>query len=150
MAFAAGAAGSFGVASLENLPANWPGFGELVKAVSAAWLILMAWATMGAFLGVLFRGTALAIGLGLLYAFVLEAVITSLPSSNAFVEGAMRVLPGQSSSSLAGSFGSPEQEAGVVVPALPDPDQAVLVLACYVVVFSLLTVLVLRGRDVSV
>lgn len=148
LALAAGAIGSYGVALLEDSPVNWPPLGDLARGAGAAWLILTVWATLGAFLAVLFRGTSLAIGLGLVYALVLEAVITGLPAKNEALEEARKTLPGQSSSALAGSFGPPTQGAPGA-PTLLDPGQATLVLILYVVVFCLLAALVLRGRDVG-
>ena len=53
-------------------PVSWPGLFDLVRALGAGWLILAVWAMLGVLLGVLWRGTALAIGLGILYGLVIE------------------------------------------------------------------------------
>ncbi|CAA9416820.1 MAG: hypothetical protein AVDCRST_MAG03-2258 [uncultured Rubrobacteraceae bacterium] len=140
-AFAAGAVGSCGVALVENVPVRWPGAGELVGGAVATWLILTTWAVLGAFLAALFRGTPIAVGVGLIYALVLEGIVASSPVENGVLKGALGMLPGQSSSSLASSFGPTAQSGG--------DSQAVLLLTFYVVGFSVATSLLLRARDVD-
>lgn len=148
LAFVAAVAGSYGVALLEGVPADWPPPGELAGGTGAAWLILMTWAALGAFLAVLFGGTALAIGLGLVYVLVLEAVIAGLPADNEVFEAVRGALPGQRAGSLAGSFG-PTASGAPGIPAPADPGQAALILGFYVVGFASLAALALRSRDVT-
>ena len=45
--------------------------------MAAGWLILAAWAALGVLLGVLTRGTSLAIGVGILYALVIEGLLSA-------------------------------------------------------------------------
>jgi ABC-2 type transport system permease protein len=65
--FAVDAVAALLVATLEDRPVSWPPAGELVVGVLAGWLIVSMWATFGMFLAVLVRGTALAVGLGLVW-----------------------------------------------------------------------------------
>ena len=76
--FLAGAVASFLVAGAENAAVHWPSALELVRGVAAGWFILATWATFGVLLAVLSRGTALAIGLGIVYALVVEGLLSAL------------------------------------------------------------------------
>src|SRR5262249_44471147 len=70
--FAAGAVASFVIAQLEHAAVHWQSAWLLARALGASWLILAVWAALGMLLGVLTRGTSLAIGVGILYALLIE------------------------------------------------------------------------------
>lgn len=149
MSLMMGALGSYVVAALQDAPVEWPSFGELARGMGAGWLMMAAWAAMGAFLAVLFRGTALAIGLGLAYALILENLVFGLSFENESVEKVGQGFLGRNSADLASSFGG----APKGVPAQPfeavEPAQATLILGAYVVVFVALSLLVFWRRDVA-
>ena len=145
-ALAAGLVGSYGIALLEGLRFGLPPLGELVRATGALWLILVAWAVLGAFLAVLFKGSSLAVGLGLVYILVVENIVVGLPVKSDALDTARQLMLGQSSHSLATSFGPPTQGTFSAAATL-DPGPAALVLAAYVVGLSALATLVLRARD---
>jgi ABC-type transport system involved in multi-copper enzyme maturation permease subunit len=71
--FAAGAVASFAIARAEGAAVAWPSAWDLLRAVGAGWLVLAAWAALGVLLAVLSRGTALAVGIGVLYTFVVAS-----------------------------------------------------------------------------
>jgi ABC-2 type transport system permease protein len=152
--FAAGAVASFVIARIEDAPVDWPSAWLLVRAVAASWLILAVWAALGALLGVLTRGTSLAIGVGILYALVIEGLLSAFtdsvgalePLSNVFLRSnayslatALGALPEGISSNGPGSFGGP----------FVAPGQAVAVLVAFVAGFAAVAALVLRRRDVT-
>ncbi len=68
--FAVGASGSYLVAVREGAAVSWPPLWDLARGVGAGWLLLALWALFGVVLAVLSRGTALAIGLGIVYGLV--------------------------------------------------------------------------------
>lgn len=72
LALGAGAIGSYVVAGLFEEPVDWPTLGNVLKGLGVIWLILGAWASLGVFLALIFQGTALPIGLGLVYGLVIE------------------------------------------------------------------------------
>ena len=76
-----GALSSVTVALIENQTIAWPGLSELARGFGAGWLLLGLWALFGALLATLSRGTALAIGLGILYALVIEGIISGFSGS---------------------------------------------------------------------
>ncbi len=144
---AASAAASYAVASLQESPVDWPPAGEFARALGAGVLILALWAALGVFLATLFRSTALAVGLGLVYLLVLEVLVLSLPIPNETYRNAGRFFPGQNSTFLANSFagggavGGPGQPTGA--------GQAALVVAAYAIALVVLAALIFRRRDVA-
>src|SRR5215204_5125156 len=70
--FAAAALSSGLIAWREDAAMSWPSALDLVQAMGAGWLVLAVWTLLGVLLAVLTRGTALAIGIGVLYTLVLE------------------------------------------------------------------------------
>ena len=148
LTFTMGALSSYGVALLEENSTSWPAFAESVRALGAAALIMIAWSALGLFLAALFRGTALAIGLGLVYALVLEGIVTNLPTDNELLKTVRKFLLGENSSSLAGSFSDTTDALGLASSPV-EPTQAAILLCVYTVGFFLLTAFLLRHRDVA-
>jgi ABC-2 type transport system permease protein len=152
--FTAGAVASFVIAQIEGAPVNWPSAWLLARAFGAGWLILAAWAALGVLLGVVTRGTSLAIGVGILYALVVEGLLSAFAESVSVLEPLTEVFLRANGYSIAtglgtsvasiessgpGSFGGPFVAGGQAVAAL------VLLAGAFVAVSGLL----LRRRDVA-
>lgn len=148
LAFAAGAASSYIIATVEDAAMNWPTIEDTLRAVGAGWLIMIVWTAVGVLLATLFRGTALAIGLGLVYALVLEGIAASLLAQNEDFDPVRKALLGENSNALVEYFGSIPDAFGVPDP-LVDADRAVITLAAYAIGLLLLAALVFRRRDVT-
>lgn len=147
---ASSAIASYAVAILQEASVDWPPAGEFVRALGAGILILSLWAALGAFLATLFRSTALAVGLGLVYLLVLEVLLLSLPIPNETYREAGRFFPGQNSTFLANSFASGGAGGVPGLPGMPtSAGQAALVVAAYTIVFVVLAALIFRRRDVA-
>ncbi len=106
------------------------------------------WSSLGFALAVLFRGTPLAIGLGLAYALAVENAIAALPIESDAFEDFRRVTLGENTTSVSAYFGSPPQAFGAPEP-LMEPGWAALILAAYTVGFILLAAFFFRRRDVT-
>jgi ABC-2 type transport system permease protein len=152
--FAAGAVASFVIAQIEDAPTSWPSVWLLARALAAGWLMLAVWAALGVLLGIATRGTSLAIGVGILYALVIEGLLSAFADSVNALEPLTDVFLRANGYSLAralgssvdsiessgpGSFGGPFVAAG----------QAVAVLVAFVAVFAALSGVLLRRRDVD-
>jgi ABC-type transport system involved in multi-copper enzyme maturation permease subunit len=152
--FVAGAIASALVAQAEGASADWPPAWLLLRSVAAGWLMLAVWAALGMFLGVVTRGTSLAIGIGILYTLVVESLLSVVtdnlealePLSNLFVRAngySLTVALGGSraaiESSGPGSFAGPFVAGG----------QAVLVLVAMIAAFAAGTAALVRRRDVT-
>ena len=143
-----GAGISYAIAGLEDAAVQWPAAMEFLKGLGAGWLILIVFATFGIFLATLFRSTALAIGLGLVYLLVLENLFLGLAPQSETVETIGNALPAKNALDLASSFGNVPQ--GFAPPGeAVDATQAVLVLVAYAVGFILLSVLLFWRRDAT-
>lgn len=149
LTFGAAALGSFVVARLEEAALDWPSFGELFRGFGAGTLILAVWGALGFALAVLFRGTALAIGLGLAYALAVENILATLPIEGDTYENVRRATLGENTLGLSNSFGSPFPEGFGAPQPLVEPERAVLVLSAYAAGFVLLAALFVWRRDVT-
>lgn len=147
LALASGAVGSYVVAGAFDRAVDWPSIWNIVKGLAVIWLVLGAWASLGAFLAVLFRGTALAIGLGLVYGLVVESLILGFSEGNRVLETLTEILLGTNGAELSNSLGT--APTAFTPPDPADPVQAALVLGGYVLVLILLAAIVLQRRDVT-
>lgn len=120
-----------------------PGALELLKGLGAAWLIMAVWATFGAVLATIFRSSALAIGIGLVYTLVVETAVSGVAAFLTQFESLERALPGANGGFIAAALGGNSAAPGAV-----SAEQAVAVLVTYVVVFVAISALVTRQRDV--
>jgi ABC-2 type transport system permease protein len=151
--FAAGAVASVVIAQIEDAPVSWPSAWLLVRAIGAGWLILAVWAALGVLLGVVTRGTSLAIGVGILYALVVEGLLSAFADSVGALEPLTNVFVRANGYSIATALGAsvdsiessgPGSFAGPFVDGL----QGVAVLLATAAAFVGLSAALLRRRDV--
>ena len=152
--FAAGAAASLVIARIEGAPADFPSAWLLLRAIGAGWLILVPWAALGVLLGVLTRGTSLAIGIGILYALVIEGLLSAFADSVSVLEPLTQVFLRANGYSLAAALGASVDSIGSNGPgAYAGPfvagAQALAVLVATSAVLAGLAALLLRRRDVE-
>jgi ABC-2 type transport system permease protein len=145
------ALGSWAIATGESAAVDWPTVGELVRGFGGGLLIAGTWGAMGMLLGTALRGTALAIGLGLVWILAIESLVVNVaaPLLHLFDVG-QAVLPGVNAGSLVASLAGP----GAVlrtpgVAAIVDGTQAAWALAGFGVLFLVLTGILLARRDVT-
>ena len=146
---AVGAVASYTIALLEDAAVDWPSALEMLKGIGAGWLILATFAAMGIALATLFRGTALAIGIGLVYLLVLENLFLGLTAQNETIAKIGSRLPAKNSTDLSGIFGRTPQAFGGAPGNAVDTSTAVLTLVIYAVAFLALAVVLFKGRDVT-
>ena len=127
-----------------------PSLGSSAEAFGAGFLVLEMWALLGYLLGTLARGPALSVGLGLVWALVIENLLRGVGSLLGWVESFTEVLPGTSAGSLIGSIvgvGSGDGTPGVLdtVPA----GQAAITVAVYIVLAVAVSGFLVHRRDVA-
>ena len=152
--FVAGAGASVVIAGAEDAAVDWPSVSELGRALATGWFILATWAALGVLLAVLSRGTALAIGLGILYTFVIEGLFSALASEVSWLEPIVEYFLRANAYSLTVALGVPTEALADNGPGgffgpFVDGDQAVAVLGAYLGAFVLLSTMVFRRRDVG-
>jgi ABC-type transport system involved in multi-copper enzyme maturation permease subunit len=150
--FAVDAACSWVVALLDGKSSSFPPADVIVKAIAAAFLIFSFWAVFGFALATVFRQSALAIGLGLAYALVIELLVFGLLSGLGanIVKPIQQWFPIANSSYLSQSFGQVSFRGVQSQPApYADATHAVVMLLVYVVAFTALSAWLTRTRDVT-
>lgn len=140
---------SSGIALVEGAEIVLPGLGELATSAGTAFLVLLMWALLGYLLGTLARGPALAVGLGLVWAMVVENLLRGVGSMLGWVEAIASVLPGTAAGSLVGAVtGTGVGAAPGVLDTLSEPRALATVLA-YLVLAPIVTLLVVNRRDLT-
>ena len=152
--FALGALAGYAIAVREGAEVSWPSLWLLLRGLAAGWLILAVWAAFGVLLAVLFRGTALAVGVGILYALVIEGLLSALATQVSLLDPLVELFVRASGYSLVVGLGASAEDAGDRGPgSFSGPfvggEQALLVLVSYLAVFVLVAGWRLRRRDVA-
>jgi ABC-type transport system involved in multi-copper enzyme maturation permease subunit len=142
-----GAIASYVVAGLLEESVEWPAVGNILQAFGVTWLIFGAWASLGIFLAMLFRSTALAIGLGLVWGLVVENLIFGFAQQSEIIDALTNILLITNGGTLANSLGDPPQAFTAPDPA--EPSQTLIVLLVYLVGLLLVSILLFRQRDVA-
>jgi ABC-2 type transport system permease protein len=152
--FALGALVSYVIALREGAEVAWPSAWVLVRGLAAGWLILAVWAAFGVVLAVLSRGTALATGIGILYALVIEGLLSALASEVSVLDRLVEFFLRANAYSLVTALGVPTDDVANSGPGsfsgpFVDAVQALLVLGSYTAVFLVIAGWILRRRDVA-
>jgi ABC-2 type transport system permease protein len=150
--FAVNALWSWVIATTEGASADWPSALDVLRGIGAGWLVLTTWSLFGAVLGIVFRSTSLAVGLGLVWAFAVENLIRGFASLLGFLDVLQRGLPGTNAGSLVAALGAPtlDQPGGTPgVTAVVNGSQAVTVLIVYVVLLALIAGITFLRQDVK-
>jgi len=151
--FAVDVVSSVAAALLDGKSIDFPGAAEFAKGFFALYLIYGFWALFGIVLATLFRQSAMAIGLGLAYALVIEGIIFGVVGGLApdIVNPIRQWFPITNMSYLSDSFGSIGIRGIRTVTAQPyaGPTHAVIVLLAYVVACTGITAFLVRRRDVT-
>jgi ABC-2 type transport system permease protein len=147
-ALAVAALSAYVVVTLDGSSSNWPAATEILKGFGALALQLAVWAAFGAFLGIAFRSTAAAIGGGLVYLFVGEALIGGLFRNTPVIKSVLKYLPGINADALNAAFPLSYRNPNTQAP-LVDPTHGLITLLIYLVVFTGLSLLIFRRRDVG-
>ena len=146
--FAAAALASYAAVTLDGSSSSWPAWEVMLKAYGALVLQLAVWTAFGAFLGIAFRSAAAAIGGGLTYLFVGEALLGSLLRTTPVVKDVLKFLPGINGDAVTAAFPVTIRDSGGQAQ-LVTAGRGVITLLVYLVAFSVLSMLIFRRRDVG-
>jgi ABC-2 type transport system permease protein len=135
------------LALVDGVAIHWPGASEVARAVLTAIFIDGWWGLFGMAMAFLFRQSALALGLGLAYSFIVEGLVFSVLGSlgNTVVRNVERFFPGQNAQALVASFTSGPGATRAAVNA----TEATLVLGLYCLAAVTISALLFRLRDVT-
>ena len=152
--FALGAASSYAIALGEGADVSWPSASLMLRGLAGGWLVLAVWAALGVMLAVLTRGTALATGIGILYAFVIEGLFSALANEVSLLDRVVEFFVRANGYSLVAVLGVSPDDVGDRGPGsfsgpFVDGGQATLVLLAYTAAFVAVAAWLLRRRDVT-
>jgi ABC-2 type transport system permease protein len=138
------------IAQVEGASMDWPALGTFVEAIGAGWLILMTWASFGVVLAILMRGTGLAIGIGILYALVIEGMVSGFSGTISWLKPVTEGLIRANAYSLTDQFGGGTNGGpGAFSGPYVDIPQAILALGLWMVACCGLSLWLMRRRDVA-
>jgi ABC-type transport system involved in multi-copper enzyme maturation permease subunit len=150
--FTLGALSSVVVAALEGASMSFPSVADIGQALLSGWLILAVWTAGGVALAMATRGTALAIGIGILWGLFIEGLIGVFAAGISWLEWLVDLLLRANGYSLIKPL---EQGAtlstdgpGIFTGPYVSATQAALVLAVYLALFLGGSLLLLRRRDI--
>jgi ABC-type transport system involved in multi-copper enzyme maturation permease subunit len=138
------------VSVTESQSLVWPSLAELGKSLGAGILVMELFALIGYLLGTLARGPALSVGLGLVWALVVENLLRGVGELLGPVEAFTKALPGTGAGSLVGSIvgtGGPDPTPGVL-DALGGGAATISVLA-YLLLTPVVAGWLIGRRDVA-
>ncbi|MET0928920.1 MAG: ABC transporter permease [Aeromicrobium sp.] len=150
--FVLGAVSSTVIAVTQDRPVAFPSVPDLLAGYGAGLAIMLMWAALGGALGVVLRGVALPIGLGVVWVLGVENLVAGVAGSVLTALAPLRdVLPGINAGSLASAV-MPQRPPGVDTPPGINSDvadgRALLTVACYVAACLAVTWWTYRRRDV--
>lgn len=151
-AFVVGAVSSSVIAALEGESAEWPGVLDVGRALGVGWLLLLLWALFGVMLATITRGTALAVGLGILYGLVIEGVVSGFGSDIGVLRDLSQVFLRTNAYSLVEPLDAVVAEGGepgAFAGPFVNVWQALAMVLAYMVAFTGVSALLLKRRDVA-
>jgi len=149
--FGVDAASSTAVALIDGKTIAYPDATTIVKAIVACFLIFGFWAMFGLALATLFQQSALAIGLGLAYALVVEVLIFGLLGGlgGDIVKQIQQWFPVANTTYLTESFGTVRLRGVQATTPYADATHAVLMLLLYVAALTAISAYLSRSRDIT-
>lgn len=146
--FFVSSASSFSVAVVEDQPAHWPPFDDIVIAFSAGWLILIMWTFAGSALALAFRSVALPIGLGLVWMLAVQNLLSTLAAPQLeWYADVEKLLPGPNAGSVVAALGASMQTPGVT--DIVSAGHGLAVITCYTVSFVTIGGWLFYYRDID-
>jgi len=147
--FAVGAASSVVIAAFQGHAIAWPAMVELGKGMATILLVLSVNGALGMALGTLFKNSAAALGVGLVYLLALQVIVVRFIDSvnNGAYKWIGDLFDGQNSNALLNTFTS--AAFGPNTPASIGATTAVIVLFIYLAAFLAIAAGLLRQRDVT-
>jgi len=146
--FAVTALSAYVVVTIDNSSSAWPAWVVTLKAFGALVLELAVWTSFGAFLGIAFRSAAAAIGGGLVYLFVVEALFGGLLRNTPVIKEVLKLLPGVNGGAINAVFPFTTRDATASAP-LVGAGRGVVTLLLYLAVFTIASLLIFQERDVG-
>lgn len=135
------------IATTQSESLALPSLGKIALGIVSGSVILGMWTLAGAVIGVIARGPALAVGLGLVWVLVVENLLRGVAAIFDPIKPITDYLPGTAAGSLAGSLRSTGGPATPGVLDILTRNQSLIALTAYMIVFAGGTIWLIRRRD---
>jgi ABC-2 type transport system permease protein len=135
------------LAVVEDQPVDLPSIGALAQGAGAGILVLGMWCAAGVLIGVLTRSPALAVGLGLVWALVVENLLRGVADLVGGLAVVTDHLPGTAAGSLVGALDGAGDRAPGVQTVLSGGTATAFLLG-WLVLFAAGGLVLMRRRDV--
>ncbi|MBH0781335.1 ABC transporter permease [Nocardia bovistercoris] len=135
------------IAAVESQPVDLPSPTRSLAGIGSATAILGMWTMLGILIGIIARGPALAVGLGLVWLLVLENVLRFFGDMLGRAGTATDYLPGTAAGSLAGALRTLTGETTPGVLTTLTPWTAITTLAVYTTTFTTAALYLTHRRD---
>jgi ABC-2 type transport system permease protein len=143
---------SSGIAAIEGQAIDLPSSGDWLQALGTGLLVLGMWAAAGVLVGVVTRSPALGVGLGLVWALVVETLLRGISGVLPAIAPVTDHLPGTAAGSLVSALSQTQGGAAANTPGVVDiltGPAATGWLAVYVTGFAVLALVLVKRRDVA-
>jgi ABC-2 type transport system permease protein len=150
--FALDLAASLAIAAAESAPLALPGPLQVAQGLGSGLLIGCMWTGAGMLLGTVTRGPALSVGLGLVWALVVENLLRGLAEVLGSLHALTDVLPGTAAGSLVGALGAiPADDPGGTpgVTTILGGPAAIALLVAYLAAFLIAALALTTRRDLT-
>jgi ABC-2 type transport system permease protein len=137
------------LAVVEDQPLDLPSIGALARGAGAGVLVLGMWCAAGVLIGVLTRSPALAVGLGLVWALVVENLLRGVADLIGGLAVVTDHLPGTAAGSLVGALGGAAGDRAPGVQTILTGGTAAWFLLGYLVLFAAGGLALIRRRDIA-
>jgi hypothetical protein len=137
------------LALVEQQPVDLPSVAALAEGAGTGVLVLGMWCAAGVLIGLLTRSPALAVGLGLVWALVVENLLRGVADLLGGLGVVTDHLPGTAAGSLVGSLGGAAADRAPGVQTVLGAGPATAFLVGYLVLFAAGGLALMRRRDVA-
>jgi ABC-type transport system involved in multi-copper enzyme maturation permease subunit len=137
------------IAVVESQPVVLPSIGALVEGAATGALVLGMWCAAGVLIGVLTRSPAIAVGLGLVWALVVENLLRGVADLIGGLAVVTDHLPGTAAGSLVGALDGASADRTPGVQTILTGGTATGFLIGYLVLFAVGGLVLMRRRDLA-
>jgi len=137
------------LAGVEDQPVDLPSIGALAQGAGTGMLVLGMWCAAGVLIGVLTRSPALAVGLGLVWALVVENLLRGVADLIGGLAVVTDHLPGTAAGSLVGALGGTSGDRTPGVQTILTGGTAAAFLVGWLLLFAAGGLVSISRRDIS-
>src|SRR3954468_21512390 len=137
------------LAAVEDQPVDLPSIGALAQGAGTGMLVLGMWCAAGVLIGLLTRSPALAVGLGLDWALVVENLLRGVADLIGGLAVVTDHLPGTAAGSLVGALDEAGSDRAPGIQTILTAGTAAAFLVGWLLLFAVGGLAAIRRRDIA-